>query len=306
MSRPLRYQSALWSTHHVISRCTQGFAFLTPTPIVVETCTGLLAYSLDQHQEVIKLHHYAFLSNHFHLILSARTRGDLASFMRLFKSKLTRELNRFHRRSGTIWGSRYASEEVLDEESLIELIKYITQNCVKEGLVDHPSEWTGLHGCHQLLERRVVRGPFVHRARLYKEPDLTEQEVTTYHEVRLEPPPMWEREGLEAYYERAAVLCEEAIIEARQLRESKAMGMKRVLQQRVFQARRAPQGTRPLCRTKCIELLKAFRKRYYRFKYEFQEVSREVRRSIELGLPLPAVCFPEGGVPLFGRYAVPS
>ena len=65
-------------------------------------------------------------------------------------------------------------------------------------------------------------------------------------------------------------------------------------------------GTFGRLRTKCIELLKAFRERYYRFKYEFQEVSREVRRSIELGLPLPSVCFPEGGVPLFGRYAVPS
>ena len=205
-----------------------------------------------------------------------------------------------------MWGSRYASEEVLDEESLIDLIKYISQNSVKEGLVNHPSEWGGLHGCHQLLAQRVVRGPFIHRSRLCREPGLTERDVTTYHEVRLEPPPMWESEGLEAYYERAAALCEEAIIEARQLRQGKAMGMKRALQQRVFQARRAPQGTRPLCRTKCIELLKAFRERYYRFKYEFQEVSREVRRSIELGLPLPAVCFPEGGVPLFGRYTVPS
>ena len=302
----LRYQSTPWATHHIVSRCFQGFSFLTPEPHIVEICTGVLGYALERHQGRIKLHHYAFLSNHFHLLLSSRETKDLASFMSLLKSKLTRELNRVHRRSGTLWGSRYASEEVLDEESVVGLMKYITQNSVKEGLVDHPSEWGGLHGCHQLLERRVVQGPFVHRTRLHQEPELTEAEVTTYYEVRLEPPPMWEREGLEAYYKRAVTLCEAAIVEARELRNREAMGMELVLQQEVFQQRRAPRGTRPLCRTKCRELLKVFRERYYRFKAEFQEVSRVVRRSIDLGLPLPALCFPEGGVPLFGRYVAPS
>ena len=307
MPRPLRYQSAPWSTHHVVSRCLQGFAFLKPTPAVVETCAGLLAYSLDQHQEVIKLHHYAFLSNHFHLILSARTRGDLSSFMRLFKSKLTRELNRIHDWGGTIWSGRYASEELLDEGSVLKLLAYVTQNSVKEGLVDHPKQWSGLHGYHLLVEKKTPRGAYLDRTRLQREPELTAQEATTYYDVQLSPPPLWEDEGMEAYQARCATLFEEAIAEAQQARDGRSsLGMAQVISQPLLKEREAPKGGRPLCRAQCRELLKAFKERYRIFKRQFQEVSREVRRSITLGLPLPPLCFPEGGVPLFGACEEPS
>ena len=63
-----------------------------------------------------------------------------------FKGNLARELARVHDWHGTLWQKRYSSEEILDEAGLIEVFKYITQNSVKEGLVDHPKDWTGLHG----------------------------------------------------------------------------------------------------------------------------------------------------------------
>ena len=31
MPAHLRFQSQTWATHHVVSRCIQGFAFLKPT-----------------------------------------------------------------------------------------------------------------------------------------------------------------------------------------------------------------------------------------------------------------------------------
>jgi REP element-mobilizing transposase RayT len=303
MPRHLRFQQTSWSTHHIVSRCTQGFGFLIPHPHITALTTGALAYALEQHEGLITLQHHAFLSNHFHLLISSKTRTDLASFMNLFKSKLTRELNRIHDWKGSIWEGRYASEELIDEESLIEVFKYITKNSIKEGLVDHPREWTGLHGYHQLVERLPLAGPYVHRTRLYKERGLTEQEATTHPEARLLPPPMWEQEGVEAYYERATALCEEAILEVRQSRKGRALGMKRVLESPVFQARKpSSPPSRPLCRAKCVQLLKAFRDRYYAFKREFQEVSGELRRAVHLGLPMPQLCFPVGGVPLFGGH----
>lgn len=301
MPRHLRFQQTTWSTHHIVSRCTQGFGFLIPHPHIVTLTTGALAYALEQHAGLITLQHHAFLSNHFHLLISSKTRPDLATFMNLFKSKLTRELNRVHHWKGSVWEGRYASEELLDEASLVEVFKYITKNSVKEGLVDHPREWAGLHGYHQLVERQPLIGPYVHRTRLYRERGLTEQEVTTQHEARLLPPPMWESEGVEAYYARAAALCEEAILEARQGRVGRALGMRRVLEAHVFQARQPAAPTRrPLCRARCVEILRAFRARYCSFKAEFQEVSGELRRAVHLGLPMPQRCFPVGGVPLFG------
>jgi putative transposase len=300
MARHLRYQSKPWATHHVVSRCTQGFSFLTPHPHVVMTCAGILAYALKQHEGRVTLQHHAFLSNHFHLMVSCRQRADLSSFMMLFKSKLTRELNRLHQWRGPLWEGRYASEELLDEASVIKVLKYITKNSIKEGLVDHPSQWSGLHGYHQLVERQPLCGPYVDRTSLHHERLEQEEDAITIYEARLLPPPIWEAEGIEAYHQRCAELFEEAIAEALEERDGSSMGMERVLRQPTLQGREAPPGARPLCRAQCRELLQAFKERYKSFKLAFQEVSRALRRAIALGLPMPSLTFPEGGVPLFG------
>ena len=57
MPAHLRYQSHPWATHHVVSRCIQGFAFLKPTREVRAITKGVLAYSLEQFIETIELHH---------------------------------------------------------------------------------------------------------------------------------------------------------------------------------------------------------------------------------------------------------
>ena len=161
MPAHLRYQSQFWATHHLVSRCIQGFGFLKPTREIRAITRGVLAYSLEQHQETIELHHYVFLSNHFHLLLSSKSSPDLAEFMCHFKGNLARELARVHDWHGTLWQKRYSSEEILDEKALEEVFKYISQNSVKEGLVDHPKDWTGLHGYRQLVMGKKVSGPWV-------------------------------------------------------------------------------------------------------------------------------------------------
>ena len=72
-----------------------------------------------------------FLSNHFHLLLSAESSQALAEFMCHFKGNLARELGRIHDWHGPFWQKRYSSEEILDEAGFTEIFKYITQNSVK-------------------------------------------------------------------------------------------------------------------------------------------------------------------------------
>ena len=43
------------------------------------------------------------------------------------------------------------------DTELCALFKYLTKHSVKEGLVDHPREWSGLHSYHQLIEGRDVQ-----------------------------------------------------------------------------------------------------------------------------------------------------
>ena len=199
MPHHLRYQSTTGATHHIVSRCIQGFGFLKPEPEIVAICKGVLGYSLHVHRETFELHHYVFLSNHFHLLLSSEDMPSLAKFMCHFKSNLARELARVHDWHSTLWQGRYSSEEILDEEGLSEIFKYITQNSVKEGLVNHPSQWSGLHGYHQLVSGEEVSGPWIDRTQLYwarkRREEITEADVTTYYTVRLTPLPLWSHLG---------------------------------------------------------------------------------------------------------------
>ncbi len=309
MSAHLRFQSKSWATHHVVSRCIQGYGFLKPTRGIRAITRGVLAYSLEQHQKTIELHHYVFLSNHFHLLLSSKSSPDLAEFMCYFKGNLARELARVHNWHGTLWQKRYSSEEILDENALEDVFKYITQNSVKEGLVDHPKDWTGLHGYRQLVMGKKISGPWVDRTGYYHSVQRREgkliSEFTTNHQIKLTQPPMWARLSKSEYKQLCSKLSAEAIRDARLKRDSKtSLGMTKVLSENVRKVRFTKRGNRPLCRTKCIKTLKAYQQLYFEFKAKFQEVSADLRQAIRLGYDTAQVCFPAGGVPLFGgRYS---
>mgnify|MGYP000111982027 CR=1 FL=1 len=309
MPSHLRFQSQKWATHHVVSRCLQGFAFLKPNKQIRAITKGVFGYALNKYEEVIKLHHYVFLSNHFHLILSAETSRDLAEFMCFFKGNLARELARIHNWHGTMWQKRYSSEEILDEAGLQDIFKYLTKNSVKEGLVDHPRKWRGLHGYHQLVMKKSVSGPWIDRTGHYwakqRREEVTLEDFTTKYEIKLTPPPLWSDLSKLEYVDRCRNLSEEAIQEAlRDRKHRQSMGMKKVLRENIYKTRFTKRGTRPLCRTKCIKALKAYQKLYFEFKARFQEVSADLRQAIHLGLETASICFPAGGVPMFGgRYS---
>ena len=71
MAYHLRYQKSEWALQHIVSRCLNGYSFLKPTLEVTLICIGVLGRSLDRYAACINLIHYAFLSNHFHLLLSS-------------------------------------------------------------------------------------------------------------------------------------------------------------------------------------------------------------------------------------------
>ena len=314
MPQHLRYQSKTWATHHVVSRCIQGYAFLKPTQEINAIIRSVLCYSLHKHKSVVELHHYAFLSNHFHLLISAAKTKHMSRFMSHFKGNLARELGRVHDWHGTLWQKRYSNEEILDKESLEEVFKYITQNSVKEGLVDHPSEWLGVHGYHQLVEERKLNGEWLNRTKLYyarkrahaRGEVVNERDFITEYQAELTAPPMWRDESEGEYWALCATLCDEAINEALSKRELPGMGMAKVLLQDTYRARFTKRSPRPLCRTKCLTLLKEFKRAYFEFKAQFQEASARLREAIELGIEEVRVRFPEGGVPLFGGCAFES
>ncbi len=326
MPRHLRYQPTPWATHLVTTRCTQGKPLLRPNPALNSLIAGCLARSLELCRDDVKLHHHAFMSNHYHLLLSARCAQARARFMCHLNGNLAREVCRAQGESDHVWEGRYASHVLLDDEAVIDAYKYIFKNSVKEGLVAHPREWPGLHGWAQLCGGQALVGEWVDRAAYYHAQQsqrgraLGLEPFTRRLPVTLCPAPCLEGLSVEELVRRLWGLAEEAVEEgaAQALlrmestrrargaaRENSAaaalepMGAAAVCAQPVDRPRPRKRGARPLCRAGCGGLWRAFLDGYRAFREEFQRCSGRLRAAVAGGEALPRVRFPEGGVALF-------
>ena len=321
MPRHLRFQSNPWSTHFITSRCTQGYGLLRPSAQVNKIIAGCLAHALTRHQGEIKLHHYVFMSNHLHIILSSASTHARSSFMCCFKGNLARELCRLHRWRDHLWEGRYKSYEILDEDALISAYQYIFKNSVKEGLVSHPSHWPGLHGWAQLCGRREVIGEWVDRTgwcyaqKTLKGKTKTIRDFTHLLPVHLKRPAMWDHWTDEEYQARCLEWTAEAMKEIQSAREAQAlaeangrmtaaerllalmccMGAEAVCEEPVFKARETKRTPHPLCRARCPQRFAQYMSGYRAFKAAFLDASGRLRAAVAAGLSLPSVRFPEGG-----------
>lgn len=305
MGYRLRYQSKPWATHHVVSRCIQGYCLLKPTPEVLNRIAGVLGRALHMYSGQVELHAYVFLSNHFHLLISSETATSLSEFMKYLKSNLTRELNDVHNRSGSMWQRRYSSEEILDAESYDGLFKYLTEHSVKEGLVDHPREWSGLHSYHQLIEGRDVQGDWLDRTALREAQrsgstrgQVTEEKFTTTYPIKITRPPQWAGMSEGEYHIHCVGLTESAIKNANLKRgDKRSLGMEAVLSARVDEARPVKRRRhRSLCRARYFETRFVYSLIYGAFKARYQKVYRDLRDGHLKRVPHLDSLFPVGGV----------
>jgi putative transposase len=75
-----------------------------------------------------------------------KRRGDLAIFMKEFKHRVTRYINKKRQRIGTLWESRYKSVLIEGNEgALLTVAAYIDLNPVRAGIVERPEDyrWCG-------------------------------------------------------------------------------------------------------------------------------------------------------------------
>jgi putative transposase len=102
---------------------------------------------------------YAVTSNHVHLVVRDRGRGEVAASMQLLEGCTGQAYNRRKRRLGAFWQDRYHATAVESGEHLARCVVYVDLNMVRAGVVGHPREWTvgGYHEIHGLRQRyRIV------------------------------------------------------------------------------------------------------------------------------------------------------
>jgi REP element-mobilizing transposase RayT len=86
------------------------------------------------------LHAYCLLGTHYHLVLEARQRS-LSRGMQVLNGEYARHFNERHDRSGALFGGRFRSDPIRDDEHFANACLYVLANPVAAGLCRDVGEW---------------------------------------------------------------------------------------------------------------------------------------------------------------------
>lgn len=84
---------------------------------------------------------YIVTSNHIHLLVLDRGKGEVNASMQLIASRTAQEYNNRKTRRGAFWEGRYNTTAVDSETYLARCMTYIDLNMVRAGVVEHPDAW---------------------------------------------------------------------------------------------------------------------------------------------------------------------
>ena len=87
------------------------------------------------------IHAYALMTNHVHLLLTPKANGSPARLMQLLGRRYVQYINRFYRRTGSLWEGRYKSSLVQAETYLLACYRYIELNPVRAEMVADPGQY---------------------------------------------------------------------------------------------------------------------------------------------------------------------
>lgn len=148
------------ATYGLAIRCSERRCFLAPSLATTLLLRFMLACYAAKHG--IQLHGFAFLSNHYHLVLTD-VRGSLGDFMRDLNAQVARVLNARFGRGENLFSSRGYEAWELESNEVAGHLAYVINNPVAAGLVRAPAEWPGLISLPEDYERgpRRVRQPEV-------------------------------------------------------------------------------------------------------------------------------------------------
>lgn len=93
------------------------------------------------------VHAYVLMTNHFHLLMSAQTTDGVSKTMQSVGRRYVGYFNQRYGRTGTLWEGRFRSVPIDSERYLFTCYRYIEQNPVRAGIVDHPEKypWSSFH-----------------------------------------------------------------------------------------------------------------------------------------------------------------
>jgi len=105
----------------------------------------LMLMVLDEAKEKFgfDLANFCVMPTHIHLLIRPQDGTNLSRIMQWIKTQSAKRLNFFHDTKNHIWGDRYFSRAIKDQQEFETVMEYIDQNPVKAGLATTPADWQG-------------------------------------------------------------------------------------------------------------------------------------------------------------------
>jgi REP element-mobilizing transposase RayT len=233
----------------------------------------------------VQLHGYVALSNHVHLLVTARG-NSLSRFMQYFLGNAARKLGRLVQWSGSFWQRRFSAEPVLDDEAALGRLRYLLSHGVKEGLVRTPEEWPGL-SCLDLLrsekgklerffrwEHRWKKGALVEGGE-----DIWDERWAEEVPLKLVPLPCWANLSFEDRQRQLQSLIDDIILEWAP-RHAEPKGAQAVqVEDPHHRPSRTKKSPRPLCHVSTREGFFLFRERLRGWIRAFAQASASFRQG---------------------------
>ncbi len=197
--RPLR-SSLPGGLYEICTRATGNQLLLRPSAEVNSLILGVIGRA--QTMYAIDLHAFIFLSNHYHLLLSAPNAQVLSDFLQFVNGNIARKLNVINDRDGSFWERRFRAIPVAKDRATQRWrLRYFLAHGTKEALVGRVEDWPGASSLPFLRDGAPIRGVWQSRTGLYyarrrKGYQAQPGDFETEYELRLTVLPSWRNRPL--------------------------------------------------------------------------------------------------------------
>ena len=100
---------------------------------------GLLNEFLPQSE--CALHAYVLMTNHVHLLVTSHEMSGAARLMKAVAQRHSQRFNKRWKRTGPLWEGRYKSSVIDSQGYALNCQRYIEENPIRAGMVQHPAEY---------------------------------------------------------------------------------------------------------------------------------------------------------------------
>jgi len=295
----------------VSSRTVNAWALMRPCPELSDVTVGVLGRSLEiSPVEIVAI---CCMSNHYHALLVADDQQQLSRFMQHFQSNLSREVARLVGWKGPLWSRRYDGIVVSDEpEVQWERLRYVLASGAKEGLVESPLQWPGVHAARALVDGVPLEGHWFDRTSEWmarrRNEDVDEHDFATKYLVGLSPLPAFRELTPEEYRDKVTALVREIEDAAAQDRDGPVLGVEKILNQDRFKApsKRTKSSPRPRFHVSSPDVRDALWNELRIFQLKYGEAARALLSGqLAAAWDFPRGCYPPA-LPFTGKPAPPT